>query len=184
MLINETKNDVDMNLRAAMHMGGKLRPIFLIVGIFILLCGAVVLTLELLPSESGEEPDLFNGILCLVLGAVFCFLFFFHKLLIRKILKKNLQGKEWLMRYTFTEEGYSQEALLNDGSTNSTTTGSYGALTECKEYVDMWLLYLNKSTVYGVDKSGMKEGTAEELTALLMRQLGVRYKTCYKRKEK
>ncbi|MDE7158858.1 MAG: hypothetical protein K2N74_04705 [Clostridiales bacterium] len=47
----------------------------------------------------------------------------------------------------------------------------------------MWLLYLNKATVFGVSKFGMTEGTAEELSEFFVRNVGDRYKVCYKAKK-
>ncbi|MDE5896517.1 MAG: hypothetical protein K2H43_01740 [Clostridia bacterium] len=181
MFVNETKNDLDFNLKVAMRIGKKARITIGIAALVILLCGGIVLALELALLAEGESPDLFFAIVCLVLGVLFLAFFFAYKPFMRMLLKKNMRGKEGVVRNAFSEDGYEQTATLNDG-TASTTRGDYQSFIECREYSDLWLLYLNKATVFGVSKSGMIEGTAEELTAFFIGKFGPRYKTCFKRK--
>ena len=180
MFVNETKNDVEFSLKASENLAGKKsRLLLLVVMLVILAVGGVTLALELTnPGENGADIAL--PVTCFVCGALLGVLLFVLKPIMRKAIKKASQGKEGLNRYTFTEEGYEIQTTLNDG-TVSATAGNYGGLVEAKEYKEMWLLFLNKATVFVVAKAGMVEGTAEELTALFMRAMGNRYKTCYKR---
>ena len=181
MIINETKCDVELNLKASKNMAG--RKIFLILGIVAALClasGAVTLALEL-SFASESETDLFFPIVCFGCGVVLLLLMVVWNPLLRKVMRKTMQGKESVNLYSFFEESYTIVSTVNDGMTSS-AEGKYGALTEVREFQDMWLLYQNKATVFAVAKSGMKEGSVEELTALLMRQTGNNYKICFKRK--
>lgn len=177
---NETKIDVEFSLRASGNVLGKrLKALMLIGAVFLIIVGAVWLTLELvLPSQ--WEPELFPPILFFALGLFVGIFALCLKPLVRYFTLKNLLGKESINTYTFTEEGYEVLTKMSDG-TESKATGNYGGFVEIKEYSDMWLLYINKATVFSVAKDGMKEGTAEELTALFARVMGVRYRVCYKK---
>ena len=178
MFVNETKVDLLFNTSVGMRIARRTRVILAVAAAVVFACGGLILGLTI---ADPEESDYFLGILFLALGVFFGVLAIGYKPFMRRLIKRSMQGKESVQRYTFTEEGYEQVAILNDG-TESRTQGNYAAFTECREYSDMWLLYLNKSTIFGVSKDGMKEGTAEELTALFMRVFGSRYKTCFKRK--
>ena len=178
MITNETKIYLEFNTRVSMRLAGKLRLLLFGCAAVILVCGGVVLGLEI---PRGKEADYFFAILLLALGVFFAILGAVYQPFMRLALKKSMQGKESVQRYAFAEDGYEQVAVLNDG-TESRTQGNYAAFAECREFSDMWLLFLNKSTIFAVSKSGMKEGSAEELTALFMRVFAHRYKTCFKRK--
>ncbi|MDE7159184.1 MAG: hypothetical protein K2N74_06395, partial [Clostridiales bacterium] len=175
---NETRIDVDFSIRASENvLGKKLKVLMLIGALALILIGAVWLTLELvLPSQ--WEPELFPPILFFALGLFVGIFALCLKPLVRYFTLKNLLGKESVNTYTFTEEGYEIFTKMSDG-TESKATGNYGGFVEAKEYADMWLLYINKATVFSVDKNGMTEGTAEELSAWLVSKMGERYKVCY-----
>ena len=177
---NETRIDVDFSIRASENvLGKKLKVLMLIGALALILIGAVWLTLELvLPSQ--WEPELFPPILFFALGLFVGIFALCLKPLVRYFTLKNLLGKESVNTYTFTEEGYEIFTKMSDG-TESKATGNYGGFVEAKEYADMWLLYINKATVFSVDKNGMTEGTAEELSAWLVSKMGERYKVCYKK---
>lgn len=182
MIVNETKNDLQNNLEATENLAGKqARLLMFVCAAAILCCGVLVLLLDLFLSE--EEPDYVFPIVTFVLAAL-CFVFAIaYRAILRSILKRSMQGKEGVNTYTFTEDGYEVSTLLNDGTTGK-TQGGYGAFTAVKEYRDMWLLSLNKATVFIVAKDGMREGTSEELTALLVNQCQSRYKVCYKNRRR
>lgn len=177
-LKNVTKMDLEFNLRVTENMAGKkCRIILLVVAIALMAVGAVLLSLELVfPSE---EPDFFFVTLLFLLGIFFLVFALVFKPFMRKILRKNMQGKESTNEFVFTEGGYEVTTLLNDG-TRSTASGGYNGFTEAKEYKDMWVLYINKATAFSLGKECMTAGTAEELSALLSRMTGARYKKCYK----
>lgn len=177
---NETRIDVEFNLRASEHMAGRTsRIIMLASGAFLILFGVAFFLVDYFVL-SGAESDIFFPLFCGVIGAAFLVLGLVLKSVMRKALLKNMQGKESTNAYFFTETGYEILTRLNDG-TESTASGSYGGFTEAKEFKDMWLLYVNKATVFIVDKAGMTQGTAEELSALLSRAMGARYKVKYKK---
>ena len=177
---NETRIDVAYSVKISENiLGKKLKVLMLIGGIFLILVGAVWLTLELvLPGP--WEPELVPPIVCLALGLFVGIFALAFKPIIRYLTLKNMVGKESTNFYTFTEEGYEVVTKMSDG-TESKATGNYNSFIEAKEYADMWLLYINKATVFSVAKGGMTEGTAEELSALLTCTTGTRYKVCYKK---
>lgn len=182
MFINETKNDLEFSLKVSENMAGKKNVVLLgIAALVAAIAGAGTLVLELcFPTEEGA--DLFFPVLCLVLAALCASFSVFYKTIMKFTLKKLTQGKESTDKYTFNEDGYVVETVMTDGTT-STAQGSYGSFTQAKEYKDMWLLYINKATVFSVAKEGMVEGTAENLTAFFARTFGNRYKVCYKIKQ-
>lgn len=179
MIVNETKNDVALNVKVAKRMTGKTRYILICGGIFILACGILTLMLDLFAGDG--KPDYFLDVAILLLGVFLIGFGCCFGLILKRASVKTMQGKEADLKYVFSEDGYEMTSTLNDG-TVSTTQGSYGAFTEGKEYRDVWLLYINKATVFAIDKAGMKEGTVEELSNLLRQKLGDKYKYCYKRK--
>ena len=181
MFVNETKADLEFSLKVSDNMAGKKNLVLLgIASLITAIAGAGTLVLELcFPSEEGS--DLFFPILCLVLALFCASLAVFYKPIMKLVLKKLSQGKETTNRFTFNEDGYFVETVMTDGTT-STAQGSYETFTAAKEYKDMWLLYINKATVFSVAKDSMIEGTAEDLTAFFARTFGSRYKVCYKNK--
>lgn len=176
---NQTKNNFECSLRMVENITGKKTRVMLFVASsLLLLCGGAIGWIEYATSNGGTA-DYFLSVLFLALGALLLLFVASFKLIIKKILKKNMQGKESTNEYIFTEKGYEATGELNDG-TKSAVSGDYAGFTEVKEYKDMWLLYLNKATIFPVCKEGMKEGAAEDLSALLSRAVGSRYKVCYK----
>lgn len=177
---NETHVDAEYNLRASDNIAGKKSRIVMIAaGAFLILFGVAFYLLDYFVL-SGADCDIFFPLFCGVLGAVFLVFGIVFKSVLRKTVQKNMQGKESTEYFTFYEDGYEIVTRLNDG-TESKSTGGYNGFTEAREYKDMFLLYINKATVFSVDKTGMKQGTAEELAALLLRKTGDRYKVKYKK---
>ena len=176
MIKNRTKVDLKLNLRIYERiLGKKYRIILFLASAALLLCGVVVIALARLYAL-GASIEFFFGLFLFVLGIVVgVAAVAFKSLFMKKILKKHMRGKVPTNDYSFTEEGYEVATCMNDG-TQGSASGSYDAFIEAREYKDVWLLYLNKETVFAVSKSGMTEGTAEEISALLSRAMGVRYK--------
>lgn len=180
MIVNQTKNDLQLNALVSTRMSKKPRIAFFIAALAFLALGAGVLCGELFLSE---EPDYFFPIFLLAFCALFLvFNVFFYSLLLKGLCKKFMQGKVSDCRYTFSQDGYTVESGLTDGGATSKMQGDYSSLTEVREYQELWLLYLNKATIFALRKDGMVEGTADELTALLRSAVGARYKTLYKMK--
>lgn len=179
MFENESKNDLETNVQVTLRNIRVTRIIIAVASLVMIAMGVVCLVLELLYPD--PEPDYFFSVLMLVCGVLFLAFFIFMKPFFRKALQKTMQGKEGVNRYRFSEDGYEISTTLNDGTTG-TTQGNYSAFTLCKEFPEFWLLYLNKATYFIVEKSGMKTGTAEELTGFLLSKLGGKYKVCYKKK--
>lgn len=179
-LKNETKRDVEFTARMNYYMVGKRSRIMLFVCalVLILLAGWIFGYNYLMTG--GEDYKLSLVIFLVLLGVIFFIFALVQKSSMRKAVQNNMQGKEATNLYTFTEDGYEVVTRLNDG-TVSRTWGNYGGFTEAKEFADMWLLYVNKAMVFPVAKDGMREGTAEELSALFVRMMGERYKVCYKK---
>ena len=179
MIVNETVNDLELNLKVSGHLSKKSRiAIFAAAGI-IFVCGIVVLLIEIFLPGS-EDPDYFDSVLILVLAAAFFAIGCLMKLIMKLTLKRTMQGKISTNRFTFSDDGYEISTTVNDG-TASTANGVYTGFTECREYLDLWILYINRATMFVCLKSGMKEGTAAELTTLLKSKLGSKYKILYKK---
>ena len=178
-ITNVTNNNLELNAKMSEHIASKkFRLLMLTVAVIILICGLIVLSLDIFsPDEDGI--DLFMPIMCFIGVAVFGFIGAAFPKLIRYGLKKTMQGKESVNAYTFTDTGYSVKSELNDGTT-SEARGLYTGLTQVREYNDMWLLYINKATVFIVYKFGMGDGSVEELSQLLKLNLNERYKIYYK----
>lgn len=177
MIVNQTKNDLQLNALVSKRISQKSRIVFFVIALLFLALGAAVLCVELF----SDEPDYFLAIYLLVFGALFLvFDIFFYPLLLKGLCKKFMQGKVSDCRYTFTQDGYTVESGLTDGGATSKMQGDYSSLTEVREYQDLWLLYLNKATIFALRKEGMVEGTTDELTSLLRSTVGARYKTQYK----
>lgn len=181
MFINETKIDLEFNAKASKNIAGKGTFILLIVAaVFTAIIGIVNLVTEL-RSPSEEGTDLYFSIFILVLSFICASFVVFYKPIMKLVLKKMTHGKETTNKYTFNEDGYVVETVMTDGTT-STAQGGYDGFTQAKEYKDMWLLYINKATVFALSKDGMVEGDAVDLTIFLAKTLGSRYKVCYKTK--
>ena len=177
---NETKRDLDFDARMNYHIAGKKnRLMYFVCALMFILLGAIVFAFEYLTSN-GEEYEVSLVVFLVLFGVVFFIFALASKSMIRKAIQTNMQGMEATITYNFTESGYEVLTRISDG-TMGKTWGGYGGFTEVKEFADMCLLYINKTTVLPVAKSGMKEGTAEELSALLSRAVGIRYKVCFKK---
>lgn len=181
MFENESKNDLETNLQVTLRNTKTARIVILAASLVLVAVGIAALVLELLYTEQETEPDYFFPVFILALGVFFLAFFIFYKPFFRKILKKTMQGKEGVNFYRFSEDGYEIFTTLNDGTTG-TTQGNYHAITQCREFSGFWLLYLNKTTYFIVSKSGMKTGSAEELTQLFQSKFGEKYKVYYKKK--
>lgn len=178
MFVNETKNNVENNVKAGVAMTRKVRILLLVMGLVVTLLGIIM---EILYYTVLRGEDDFFGILLIVLGAALLVFYAVFPAVFRKTLVKNMQGKESVVRYTFTDEGY--EIFAEDTSASSSVTkGNYSAFTECREEKEFWLLYYNKAAMYILSKYGMKEGTEQEFTEFLKQKLGSRYKTTHKKK--
>lgn len=179
MIVNQSRNDLKTNARASAHMSKPMR-------IVLIVCGAIItaIMVAVLITDIVLQPDdadyVFDAVIA-VLGVLFLFMGLFYNKILKFTAKKLMQGKESTVTFTFTDEGYHAETLLNDG-TSGTTQGSYESFTKCREYADMWLLYLNRASVFIIEKDGMKEGTVEELTSLFQQKFGTTYKRCYRKK--
>lgn len=179
MFENQSRNDLETNLQVTLKSTKLSRIIIGVAALITLASGILILVLELMYPKS--EPDYFTAVIMMVMGVLFTSFFLFYKPFFRMILKKTMQGKEGVNFYRFSENGYEISTTLNDGTTG-TTNGNYFAVTQCKEYSEFWLLYLNKATYFIVEKSGMKEGAAEELTRFFQNKFNGKYKLCYKKK--
>lgn len=173
---NHTNNDMETNLRACVYMTKKPRMSLLVLGILFIVLGVTMILLDVFLSE---EKDYFVGILILVLAVLVLVLYFLYPLILKITYKRMAQGKETAIDFTFNDEGYSLEQT---GAVASTSAGGWDTFTLCKEYSDMWLLYINKASVFIILKDGMTEGSWEELGRLFQEKLGANYKVCYKKR--
>ena len=181
MFVNETRNDVENNLKASATMTKRLRLVMIIISVLIIAGGAVWFVLDLLKSTE-EEVDIGSSLILIIFGIIFLLFWIFLIKLQRKSVEKTMQGKESSVHFEFRDDDFEIVANTND-SLVSTTRGNYFAVTECREDKELWLLYFNRATVFLMLKSGMKEGTAEEFTAFLKERLGSKYKIVYKQKK-
>ncbi len=178
MFENETKVDLETNLRASRHIIRNKRIALCALSVFIILLGIAMLLLEIFVWKDG---DYYVGIIFTILGIFLFFFNLFFNAVLRNTTKRALQGKESVVKYSFREEDYEAVTLVNDGTTSS-TSGNYLSFLKICEYEDMWLIYFNKTTVFAVGKDGMTKGTSEELSEFLKTRVGAKYKVCYRRK--
>jgi len=177
MLVNQTKMDLETNLKASMQMTKQLKLIVLCC--FCPACVVLgVLFLVLDPS------DLLAPIFMFVIAALFVIFYLcFFKPIVKRTIKKTLEGKEGYNTFIFEDDGFTIQTHTNAGM-DGTSTGVYSSLSKAEEYGDMWLLYYNRATVFIVMKSGMVQGTAEELAVFLGVKLGERYQNKMKKRGK
>lgn len=169
MFVNETKNDVDTNLAATLHTGG---PVMAAVcggmSALFLVLGAVLLALK---------ADVFFYAFCFAAAALLLiFLFFCYKPVLKAVLKKSLAGKEAVHRFVFREDGFELKTERGEQITSRGTV-AYSDLYWVVEFSDLWIVYLDRSTVFAVARSGMTEGRAEDLSVFFGVKLGDRFKS-------
>lgn len=167
MFVNETKNDMKTNLSATLHTGG---PIMAGVcggmSALFLVLGAVLLALK---------ADVFFYAFCFAAAALLLlFLFFGYKPMLKAVLKKSLAGKEELHRFVFREDGFEMRSERGE-QIGARATVAYADLMKAVEYADMWILWLDRSTVLAVARDGMTQGKAEDLSVLFGVKLGERF---------
>lgn len=167
MFVNETKNDMKTNLSATLHTGGPvmagacggMSALFLVLG-------AVLLALK---------ADVFFYAFCFAAAALLLlFLFFGYKPMLKAVLKKSLAGKEELHRFVFREDGFEMRSERGE-QIGARATVAYADLMKAAEYADMWILWLDRSTVLAVARDGMTQGKAEDLSVLFGVKLGERF---------
>ena len=166
MFVNETKNDVETNLSATLHTGG---PIMAGAcggfAAFFAVLGAVLLALK---------ADVFFYAFCFAAALLLIFLFFCYKPVLKAVLKKSLVGKEAAHRFVFREDGFELKSERGEQITAKGTV-AYADLMKVVEYSDMWIVYLDRSTVLAVARGGMTQGKAEDLSVLFGVKLGERF---------
>ncbi len=163
-LVNVTNNNLENNVKAAKYLITKTRVVSFICAFVLLACGVLLLVLELLEKEGD-----FFYVFCFVLGFIFLACAIFLPKFLFSVIKKQIQGKESVNTYTFTEDAILIHSDAPSASADETI--AYSALYSVKEYKDFWFLYYNKTLMYFVEKSGMREGTEEELSYLLRRKV-------------
>lgn len=175
MFINQTPNNLENNLAANLHVGRKVKIITLCVfcPLFILL-GAAFLWID--PNDLIGPIFLFS--LAVLFAAFYLFLF---KPILKRTIKKMMEGKEGVNTYCFDEDSFTIQTETNAGLSSS-AAGVYSALTKVEEYDDMWLLYYNKANMFIVMKDCMTQGSAEDFSVFLNVKLAERMKVKTKKK--
>ena len=77
-------------------------------------------------------------------------------------------------RFVFREDGFELKSERGEQITAKGTV-AYADLRKAVEYADMWILYLDRSTVLAVARGGMTQGKAEDLSVLFGVKLGERF---------
>ena len=183
MFINETKNNVENNLKASATMLKSLKIIMVIVSLVLIVAGGVWFAFDLVKS-TNEELDPTSSLIIILCGVLLLAFFLCLGKFQKSTLEKTMQGRELHVRFAFDDADLEIVSTASDGSFTSTVKGNYYAITECREDSDLWLVYFNKATAFVMLKSGMIEGSAEDFTAFLKERLGSRYKVVYKQKKK
>ena len=80
--------------------------------------------------------------------------------MLKAVLKKSLAGKEAVHRFVFREDGFELKSERGEQITAKGTV-AYADIMKVVEYSDMWILYLDRSTVLAVARGGMTQGKAE-----------------------
>ena len=169
MLVNETKNDVETNLAATLHTGGPVMAGACIgFAAFFALLGAVLLALK---------ADVFFYAFCFAAAALLLlFLLFGYKPMLKAVLQKSLAGKETVHRFVFLEDNLEFRTERGEQITGKSVV-AYQDIRKVTEYADMWIVWLDRSTVLAVSRSGMTQGRAEDLSVLFGVKLGERFKS-------
>jgi uncharacterized membrane protein len=178
MFENETKMNAETNMKVMKRILQKSRILVGVMGALLLAMGIALLMTEIFVWKEGDY--LFN-IFMIVFGTILIVFCFALSPILSRASKKTMRDQETVLRYTFHENEYQLVTALSDGTT-SQTQGNYLSFTKVCEFKDMWILYLNKSSVFAVSKEGMITGTEEEFTQFLRQKFGAKYKVCFNRK--
>ncbi len=178
-LRNHTVVTAEVSVRATRRTVFVVRCIciicFLLAAIFMLI-GSIT------DYQSGEMDGFFAGIvLCAIMIALALWIWFGFARSVRKSTEKLTGGQVETIDYTFTDEGVVGTSNFGVGADFKFRVAYYRFLN-VEEYDDMWVFTLIKTAKYVALKSGMTEGTAEELSQLLKSKLGPRYKVRGKKK--
>ena len=79
-------------------------------------------------------------------------------------------------RFVFREDGFELKTERGEQITSRGTV-AYSDLYRVVEFSDLWIVYLDRSTVFAVARSGMMEGRAEDLSVFFGVKLGDRFKS-------
>lgn len=166
MFVNETKIDVETTLKADLYMSKIQRLLFIAVipPVFVLLGIALIFV----------DASWFFPVFLFVFAVISVIFFaFFYPLILRKLIKRAMGGKERGAVYTFREEDF--DIVTEDPAEGENAQGeSYAAYTKCEEYPDMWILYRG-NMVSVLLKDAMTEGTEEDFCVFLAVKLGDKY---------
>lgn len=175
MFINQTKHSIPTMQKANLYISNRFRFLFIAIvpPVFVLL--GIVLIIA--------KTNLFFPVFLFVFAVISAVFFaFFFPIALKKLVARTFCGQESMITYTLREDSF--DVTGQEGSEAENTEGElYAAITKCEEYSDMWILYRG-DLVSVLEKSGMTEGTAEELNVFFAVKLGNRYLVRYKKEKK
>lgn len=177
--IIDTNLTLELHFKANMVMGGKGRAILFVMSIILIAIGAIKAIIDAVVYGNGVDA---TSVILIAFG-IFVLLFacFFQKL-VRKGLEKKLQGRNIVSRHVWYIDGFESRTYVTAAAVTIThdTKGNFAAFTEIRECRDFWILYYGKNGIDIMEKKGMKQGEAAELSRFLAVRLGAKYKVCNK----
>ena len=123
------------------------------------------------------EKDNF-GWFYIVMGVLFFPLCLLFTKLFQKIINKSSKflSEETTELYTF-DEAYFILEQTREGIFHNTLQANYNYLFKVVEETDVWFLYISNQQAHVVPKSGVTEGTVQDLNNIFSKNLGARFTT-------
>ena len=121
-------------------------------------------------SQKSYEPLGF-GIPILLFGPLFVLMGIYLKKIFRKTIERGKQNIAPVTRVAFEEEELEVTVPFNRQKSGRYGYGEVGVT----EYPEVWVVELSNGQWYTLNKSGMVEGSAEDLSAFLAKKLKERY---------
>lgn len=112
---------------------------------------------------------------------VMAVLFFPLCLLFTKLFQSTINKSSKFMSestdevYTFDEEYFILEQT-REGMFKNVLQANYTYLFKVVEDKEFWFLYISNHQAHVIPKSGIKDGTAEELNAIFVKKLGAKFR--------
>lgn len=174
--INDTALTPELQAEAQLAVGRNGRIILLVLGIAFAVFGFGMGMVDALVYYEFNVWAIGLTVIGFMLG------FVSNKRIMRKGLLEKFQGRNAVTRHVFYIDGFEFRSRITIGTltTDRASTGNFSAFTQIKESKNFWIIYYGKMDIDVIDKRGMKQGDAAELSRFLAVRLGPKYKVCYR----
>lgn len=177
--VNKTGASIETLVEVGKIVSKGFTRLLLILGTIMLSLGVVMMLVDTVLY--GESVDGF-WIVLIILGLFMLVFSLFYKKLLRKGLTQKLDGRQEITRFMFFIDGFEFEGYNKMAAATSRRwmKGNFAAFTEIREYKNYWMIFYGKAEFDVMEKNGMVEGDAAELSRFLAVRLGAKYKVCNK----